>query len=178
MANYVFWIFVSTRFHHQMQVPWHAQIRIFFSCACSFLPLSPAYFVIVWFLCVLSLVFCCHPTYLQQVLVPPAGSNAALPQQNPNHLPTHPPTIEIETWQNIRPLFETSHTPGIISRPQSTQWCFDVLCSLLACVTCFRDSLAWSWPGCVIGYGRGKFLRHPLIERKQDETLGRQTPQE
>jgi hypothetical protein len=66
MANYVFWIFVSTRFHHQMQVPWHAQIRIFFSCACSFLPLSPAYFVIVWFLCVLSLVFCCHPTYLQQ----------------------------------------------------------------------------------------------------------------
>ena len=49
-ANYVFWIFVSTRFHHHMQVPWHALIRIFFSCACSFLSLSPAHFVIVWFL--------------------------------------------------------------------------------------------------------------------------------
>ena len=114
---------------------------------------------------------CCHPTYLKQVLVPPAWSNAALARQNPNHLPTH-------LTKSSRNNFAPSKHPVGWKGTCGALMCFDVLCSLLACVTCFRDSLAWSWPGCVIGYGRGKFLRHPLIERKQDETLGRQTPQE
>ena len=119
-ANYVFWIFVSTRFHHHMQVPWHALIRIFFSCACSFLSLSPAHFVIVWFLWVLCLVFV--------VILPTCSKYWCRLFGRTRHYPSKTQTICPHIRPQSKPnkifyhYFRTSHTPGIISRPQSTQW--------------------------------------------------------
>ena len=160
-------LFLPTRFHHQMEVPWHAQIRIFF-------PVH-VFLVFVSGLRCYSLVplrfvscLCCHPTYLKQVLVPPAWSNAALARQNPNHLPTH-------LTKSSRNNFAPSKHPVGWKGTCGALMCF-ARCSLALLASAIRSRNPW--PGCVIGYGRGKFLGHPLIERKQDEMLGRQTPQE
>ena len=92
---------------------------------------------------------CCHPTYLKQVLlVPPARSNAALARQNPNHLPTH-------FTKYSRNNFAPSKHPVGWKGTCGALMCF-ARCSLALLASAIRSR--GPWPGCVIGYGRGKFL--------------------